>query len=471
MSLVSAIERFPDEIFEIIFSVLDVPTLVRSKTLSRRFYEIIENSSSLQYRIELLRDGLEDYPSNHTSAQKLQKLVDRRQSWATMRPIKRIRGHMPKFFFWHFSGGLFVSVLGDDVDMVDVVHHGDEDDEDEDEDGADDEDMDVDVGDYEGEADHEVEGMDDDDDHEEEEEEEGGGEGEIDLGEPLLRLADSVEGLRIDEDSLDYAAKIQVLQLPNTHTGEGMKLRFIYEMDFYPNEVALDSSQDLLVLMKWIREMGGFRVTLYTRTLSENTVHPDSQRPQIGPFNAHPLTDGSVDLHIAGDKLAMCESYELKIWNWKTGSLLTTDLTTQTIDVMGAGRSFGFLSPDYFTVTLGWATGEPLRLYSLGPWPNTDTGETDEEMVRITDNISGPLNSPVPGRMFGPSDDSLRVLVFDSGAGLGGFTEVAFGADADQGVEASTLMVVKNQRGVFRISVSDLPFIAVPIGLLVLALF
>ncbi|KZT37216.1 hypothetical protein SISSUDRAFT_1048754 [Sistotremastrum suecicum HHB10207 ss-3] len=419
----TAVDRFPNEIFELILFDLDVRTLVRCKNLSRRFLDIIGNSVTLTYKIELYKDGLEDLPSNHSIAQKLQKLRDRRHSWATMQPVQHIRANIDDLGYLHVSGGLFVCILtppDEDVDM----------------DGASDE------------------------------------EPEFDFGKPLVDIAESIEGQRDDEDGLNYVVKFMIVQLPNVHTGEGIKLRFLYEMQFRPLEFAFDRSQDLIVIMHF--EPGTFegpdgedmkRIHLELRTFSENTPHPQAHRPRIGPLDTELDTacTGALDLHIAGDKLALSNNDLLRIWNWKTGDQLAC------LEMKGTPRSFGFISSDYFIATHGFSTCEPLCLYALGPWPNSGVPDTcillahlflpsiDDpfgENLLVTDNISGSLERPLwaPGRMFQPSDDSIRVINFVSGIDLADlpsdFDDDAEPMEDDIGPTrvTTTVMVVKNLR-------------------------
>ncbi|KZS89854.1 hypothetical protein SISNIDRAFT_489013 [Sistotremastrum niveocremeum HHB9708] len=421
---VSAVENFPNEIFELIFLGLEVRTLVRCKTLSRRCFYIIQSSASLTYKIELSKDGLEDFPSNHTSAQKLQKLLERRHSWATMQPARTIKAYMDRFGYFHVSGGLLVVALDppdEDVEM----------DSESDEDSSDDEEM---------------------------------------FGKALKDVADSVEGHIDDDEDFEYMTKFLIMQLPNVHTGEGIKIRFVYEMEVIPSEFEFDRSQDLLVIMHWEPQLipgpedNFVRIHLLLRTLSDNTAHPLAQQPHLGPIdtlhcNADP---GPVDLHLAGDKLALVDNDNLRIWNWKTGTLLAN------VEMMGSARSFGFITPDYFVSTYGYSTCEPLRLYALGPWVNTDPNYTcamlanlflpsiDQpyENLNITDNISGSLERPIwgPERMFGPSDDNIRVLVLDSGIDLVEYISIGGPHPDDDDYDgsghrvATTVMVVKNRR-------------------------
>ncbi|KZT37209.1 hypothetical protein SISSUDRAFT_1048745 [Sistotremastrum suecicum HHB10207 ss-3] len=427
----SGVEMFPNEIFELIFLGLDVRTLVRCKTLSRRLFYIIQGSASLTYKIELRKDGLEDFPSNHTSAQKLQKLLERRHSWATMQPARTIRANLDRFGHFHVSGGLLVVALPPPNEDVDMDSESDEDSE------SDDEQI---------------------------------------FGKSLKDVADSVEGHIDDDEDFEYVAKFLIMQLPNVHTGEGIKIRFVYEMEVNPTEFLFDHSQDLLVIMHWEPQLipgpgedDLVRIHLYLRTLSDNTPHPLAHRPHLGPIHVQQNTAawGAVDLHLAGDKLALVDNEDLRIWNWKTGTLLAN------VEMLGTARSFGFLSPYYFVTTYGWATCEPLRLYALGPWPNTDPNyncallahlflpsigehyiDEESENLCVTDNIFGSLERPIwgPDRMFGPSDDNIRALVFDSGIDLveyGTYNQPHPDDDDYEGTGrrmATTVMIVKNRR-------------------------
>ncbi|KAH8099920.1 hypothetical protein BXZ70DRAFT_1065024 [Cristinia sonorae] len=81
------IADLPNEILEIILLGVEVQSVVRVRQVCRKFNGLICNSISIQYRIELVIDGLEDGPPGGKSiSDRLETLRSRRSAWTAMQP-------------------------------------------------------------------------------------------------------------------------------------------------------------------------------------------------------------------------------------------------------------------------------------------------------------------------------------------------------------------------------------------------
>lgn len=152
------------------------------------------------YPIDLAKDGLLDIPTEHSAAEKLQKLRDRRTRFDNMAPLHRIRGQIDEWVCYDFAGGVFVS----------VIEAEDEDDDDEDEQAP----------------------------------------KPWQLWDSILAQSMSLTRDGVDEETLQAGvATIQIIHLPNPHTGEGLRHQLFQERRFVPSAIAFDPSQDLLILL------------------------------------------------------------------------------------------------------------------------------------------------------------------------------------------------------------------------------
>ncbi|KAH8101210.1 hypothetical protein BXZ70DRAFT_116749 [Cristinia sonorae] len=83
-------EDVPTEILEKILLNVDLQGVARCCQVCRRFHDIIVNSISIQYRLELAVDGFTDGPPGGlTVGDRLRALRDRRKNWMTMQPTSR----------------------------------------------------------------------------------------------------------------------------------------------------------------------------------------------------------------------------------------------------------------------------------------------------------------------------------------------------------------------------------------------
>nr|GAT53420.1 predicted protein [Mycena chlorophos] len=81
-----ALSRLPPEILPVIFELLDGQSILRCSAVCRGWRSIVSSSTEMHYLVELWADGLEPGHSlGRSSAEKLQRLLDWRQAWTTLK--------------------------------------------------------------------------------------------------------------------------------------------------------------------------------------------------------------------------------------------------------------------------------------------------------------------------------------------------------------------------------------------------
>ncbi|KAI6154469.1 hypothetical protein EDD17DRAFT_1490102 [Pisolithus thermaeus] len=99
----------PPELWTAIFLLMDGRTILRCSAVCHRFKDIIQASMELQYRIELVADGMVDGPpSSLTVGERLTRLRELRRSWATLQWSSKICVPMPgPCHAYELVGGVF----------------------------------------------------------------------------------------------------------------------------------------------------------------------------------------------------------------------------------------------------------------------------------------------------------------------------------------------------------------------------
>ncbi|KAI5999068.1 hypothetical protein EDD15DRAFT_2571644 [Pisolithus albus] len=99
----------PPELWTTIFLQMDARAILRCCAVCHRFKDIVQASMELQYRIELAADGMVDGPpSSLTVRERLTRLRELRQSWATLQWSSKISVPMPgPCHAYELVGGVF----------------------------------------------------------------------------------------------------------------------------------------------------------------------------------------------------------------------------------------------------------------------------------------------------------------------------------------------------------------------------
>jgi len=100
-------QSLPNEILELILFCTDAQDLVRCFQVSQRFSDLISDSISLQYKIELALNGMVDGPSGGMNvSERLQALRTRKTAWASQQ-FAGTRTFTVSQYEWAFTGTHF----------------------------------------------------------------------------------------------------------------------------------------------------------------------------------------------------------------------------------------------------------------------------------------------------------------------------------------------------------------------------
>ncbi|KAJ3486901.1 hypothetical protein NLI96_g3905 [Meripilus lineatus] len=109
------------ELMEMILEDAHVCDVLRCRQLSKTICELIDNSPSLQYRIELLLSGMEDTGFNdQTVSENREILREYLSRWTTLRPDVLVHTELPlgEDPVWTIKGDLFCQVLSSKIDIT-----------------------------------------------------------------------------------------------------------------------------------------------------------------------------------------------------------------------------------------------------------------------------------------------------------------------------------------------------------------
>ncbi|KAG9312407.1 hypothetical protein JVU11DRAFT_6788 [Chiua virens] len=342
----------PPELLTVICVFVDCRTVACCRLVCRRLRDVVDASLELQYRIELVRDGMTDQSARATqqglqltltTSDRLARLRQLRTAWTTLNWTRCVTVPMPgPCSAYELVGGMFCKTQPRGRGRRDGAHgfggfwggnfgfegHGA----------------------WHGHHDHDGQG---------EPEVDGGGDGSRTMSVTWLpgRLGGGEN--EVDRGRTDVRDDL------------GIPTR-----DF-----AMDPSQDLMVLFKGDNGDVGMpgdaypgTIELHVRTISSNQTHPEARVPVLCSPVLYPIMN--VFVQIADDVVGIMYYLDstqprLTIWNWKTGSMVMDCGNGHLSHLDHSTWDFAFINSRalFFTTTNDGGTLE-LYTFTCDPVPS-----------------------------------------------------------------------------------------------------
>ncbi|EIN06261.1 hypothetical protein PUNSTDRAFT_127613 [Punctularia strigosozonata HHB-11173 SS5] len=259
---------------------------------------------------------------------------------------------------------------------------------------------------------------------------------------------------------LEETGEILVFQLPSRTRGVvGRTLTL--ELDFTPDDLVLDPSQDLLVIFEqvdfshyYFRDVGESHVLVHILKLATGAPHPWARAPEVLHHASTEIPD-ALQASVFEDLVGMmtwigppdsplpvgvCEwtvGNNLLVWNWKTGELLA--------DIIGSAiKTYTFLSHEHIMLgIIDPQNGQPL----LEIWDLANCGSARPAFRGWPRPDTTGLRLHLP---FRNGDNGVSAMALDTGTGPSAYpqknAQAPFYTPGYFGVVAATFELAADQQ-------------------------